>query len=184
MRLSTLLASLTLLAFAAGGCGDDESTPATTDESAAATVTAETATTEATETTATTEKKRKRPSAAGKSTATTESTATVEADTDPPDTSTSSDGEETPATPAPSTRTRAEAVDACLEGVERYKVSAERKEELRDICRAFGSGDQERIREAALKLCEQFIPEGSSNRDAAIEQCKKSAANSKGFAGE
>lgn len=152
-RVPTLLAALALLTFTAAGCGDDESTPATTDAPAAA---------KTTETTAKAKKKKRKRAAAADdktSTTTTETTAEKAAPT------------ATTTTPKSDNK----AVDDCLAGVEGYRESDERKDELRDLCKDLEGDDWERLREGAVLVCEQITPADTPEREISLARCEEIA---------
>jgi len=71
-----------------------------------------------------------------------------------------------PADPTPE-----EFVDTCFANVERNQVSAKRKEELRDICRDYASGDEERIRKASGEVCKTIVTEQIIDRKRLLKEC-------------
>lgn len=70
-----------------------------------------------------------------------------------------------------------EAVDRCKEGVDNTsQLSGDAKDSLKDLCEKAGSGNAEKIKEAAVEVCKKQaanIPEGVPGRDRAMEACEQ-----------
>jgi hypothetical protein len=70
-----------------------------------------------------------------------------------------------------------EAVDRCKQGVDNAShLSEDSKDSIKDICEKAGSGDVQKAREAAVEVCKKQaanIPEGVPGRDRAMAACEQ-----------
>lgn len=143
-RLITLMAALLVLGFVVAGCGDDENSGDSGDTAAQTETVTDTDVVTDDEVVTDTE------------------TETV---TDDTDTDADNGGAVVPE----------EAIERCKDGIDNTsQLSGDAKDSLKDLCEKAGSGDPEKVKDAAIEVCKKTataIPEGTPGRDQAIEAC-------------